>query len=155
MNCFALTRLYTSRLSLSRLRLSRLSENLVPVLQNNKITWKRGEISSFQISSFPKYFQYISNFRSQITHSDVKCGCLIYFFLNSANLVCLDTDISKCFRESLDFKIPTVDLVWSVPLFIYTIHAVVFFCFFVVVFLIIVFYICFCTIILINYFQVT
>ena len=26
--------------------------------------------------------------KSQITHSFVKCGCTIYFFLNSANLIC-------------------------------------------------------------------
>ena len=58
--------------------------------------WKRAEISSF-----PQYFQYISNFRSQITYSFVKCGCLIYFFLNSANFICRGTDISKYFRESL------------------------------------------------------
>ena len=30
----------------------------------------------------------------------MKCGCSIYFFLNSANLVCGGTDISKYFRGS-------------------------------------------------------
>ena len=30
----------------------------------------------------------------------MKCGCSIYLFLNSANLICRDTDISKYFRES-------------------------------------------------------
>ena len=44
-------------------------------------------------SSFPQYFQYISNFKSPITHIFVKCGCLNYFFLNSANLICRGTDI--------------------------------------------------------------
>ena len=94
------------RLSLSRLRLSRITaylemkfwslfkhENL---LTGNKILlWKReGAIPPF----FPQYFQYISNFRSQIIYSFVKCGCLINFYLNSANLTCRGTDISKYFR---------------------------------------------------------
>ena len=30
---------------------------------------------------FPQYFQYISNFRNQITYSFVKCNCSIYLFL--------------------------------------------------------------------------
>ena len=34
----------------------------------------------------------------------MKCGCLIYFFLNSANLICRGTDISKYFRESLGLR---------------------------------------------------
>ena len=55
-------------------------------------------------SSFPQYFQYICNFKSPITHIFVKCGCLNYFFLNSANLICRGTDISKYFRESLGIR---------------------------------------------------
>ena len=51
--------------------------------------------------SFPQYFQYFSNLRGQITYSFVKYCCSIYFFLNSANLICRGTDISKYFRESL------------------------------------------------------
>ena len=45
--------------------------------------WKRGE----NFSSFPHYFiyVYISNFRSQITYSFVKCGCSIYCFPHSLN----------------------------------------------------------------------
>ena len=36
----------------------------------------------------------------------MKCGCSIYFFfLISANLICPGTDISKYFRESLDYEI--------------------------------------------------
>ena len=70
-----------SRLSLSRLRLSRITaylevtiwsqflhENLIT---GNKILWKLRS----DFSSLPQYFQYISNFRSQITYSFVKCGC--------------------------------------------------------------------------------
>ena len=34
----------------------------------------------------------------------VKCGCSNYFFLNSANLICRGTDISKYFRESLGIR---------------------------------------------------
>ena len=34
----------------------------------------------------------------------MKYGCLIYFFLNSANLICRGTDISKYFRESLGLR---------------------------------------------------
>ena len=30
-----------------------------------------------------------------------KIGCSIGIFLNSANLICRSTDISKCFTESL------------------------------------------------------
>ena len=52
-------------------------------------------------SSFPQYFQNISNFKSPITYIFVKCGCSNYFSLNSANLLCRGTDISNYFRESL------------------------------------------------------
>ena len=34
----------------------------------------------------------------------MKFGCLIGIFLNSANLICRSTDISKCFRGSLRFR---------------------------------------------------
>ena len=51
-------------------------------------------------SSFPQYFQYISNLKSPFTYIFVKCGFTNYFFLNSANLICRSTDISKYFRES-------------------------------------------------------
>ena len=54
-------------------------------------------------SSFPQYFQYISNFKS--THIFVKCGCSNYFFLNSANLIYRGTDILKLhFGESLGIQ---------------------------------------------------
>ena len=98
-----------SWLSLSRTRLSRITVYLEAIiwsllkhenlLTGNKILWKRGEIAPF--SSFPQYFQYISNFRSQITYTFVKCCWSIHFFLNSANLICRYTDILKYFRESL------------------------------------------------------
>ena len=34
----------------------------------------------------------------------MKFDCLIGIFLNSANLICQSTDISKCFRGSLHFR---------------------------------------------------
>ena len=55
-------------------------------------------------SSFPQYFQYISNFKSPITYTFVKCGCSIYCFPHSAILICRGTDISKYFRESLGIR---------------------------------------------------
>ena len=55
-------------------------------------------------SSFPQYFQYISNFKSPITHILVKCSCSNIFFLNSVTLICRGTDISKYFRESLGIR---------------------------------------------------
>ena len=55
-------------------------------------------------SSFPHYFRYISKLKSSITYQFVKCGCLNYFFLTSANLICRGTDISKYFRESLGIR---------------------------------------------------
>ena len=46
----------------------------------------------------------MSNFKSPIIYTFVKCGCSIYFFLKSANLICRSTDISKYFRESLGVR---------------------------------------------------
>ena len=55
-------------------------------------------------SSFPQYFQYISNSKSPVTYIFVKCGSSNYFFLKSANLICRSTDISKYSIESLGFR---------------------------------------------------
>ena len=89
-----------SWLSLSRPRLSRIIAYLevkvwsLPKHENlitgNKILWKRGEIAP--------YFQYTS------TYTFIKCGCSIYFFLKSANLICRSTDIWRYFRESLGIR---------------------------------------------------
>ena len=65
--------------------------------QVTKYCGKEEERSNF--SAFPHYFQYISNFRKQITYSFVESGYSIYFFLNSANL-CRGTDTSKYIGES-------------------------------------------------------
>ena len=78
----------------SNYRLTRI-ENLVPVFsmailqQVKKYCGKEEKLllrSNF--SSFPQYFQNISDFRNQITYSFVKGGASIYFFLSSANLIC-------------------------------------------------------------------
>ena len=54
--------------------------------------WKRGEIApKEQFLLFSTLFYiYISNFRSQITYSLVKCGCSVYRFPHSLN-----SDMSK------------------------------------------------------------
>ena len=65
---------------ISNYRLSR-SENLVPVLTRN--------YEQFLLFS-TLFYIYISNFRSQITYSFVKCGCSIYCFPHSLN-----SDMSK------------------------------------------------------------
>ena len=63
-------------------------------------------------SSFPQYFQYISNFRSRITYTFVKGGRSIYVLLNSANLTCQGTDIAKYFRDSLRIRDNESRLYW-------------------------------------------
>ena len=94
-------------LSLSRHRLYRITAYLevkiLSLLKHENLT--RGEkkycgkeenlLLRSNFSSFLQYFQYISNFKSPITYIFVKCGCSNYFFLNSANLICRGTDISK------------------------------------------------------------
>ena len=45
------------------------------------------------------------SFRSQITYSFVKCGCVQFIvFLTLSTLICRSTDISKCFSESLGIR---------------------------------------------------
>ena len=69
-----------SWLLLSRLRLSRITAcrkvKIWSLFKHENLTWSY-KMSNF--SSFPQYFQYISNFRSQITYSFVKWGCSTYF----------------------------------------------------------------------------
>ena len=68
--------------------------------------WKRGEIApKEQFLLFSTLFYiYISNFRSQITYSLVKCVVQFIVFLNLSTLICRGTDISKCFSESLGIR---------------------------------------------------
>ena len=63
--------------------------------------WKRGEITISPL--FHNIFN-ISRISSPITYKFVKCGCSIYFFLNSPILTSRDTDITKYFRESLGMR---------------------------------------------------
>ena len=68
--------------------------------------WKRGEIApkeQFLLLSTLLYI-YISNFRSQITYSFVKCVVQFIVFLTLSTLICRGTDISKCFSESLGIR---------------------------------------------------
>ena len=56
-------------------------------------------------SSFPQYFQYISNLGVKLRIHSVEGGCSINcFFLSSVNLICRTTDISKCFIETLGVR---------------------------------------------------
>ena len=86
-----------SRTSLSRTRLFRITAYLEvniwslfyhgTMTKGNKIMWKRGEIApKEQFLLFSTLFYiYISNFRSQITYSFVKCCSSIYCFTHSLN----------------------------------------------------------------------
>ena len=56
-------------------------------------------------SPFPQYFQHIFLTKRVKLHVFfVKFGCSNGIFLNSANLICRNTDISKCYRESLRLR---------------------------------------------------
>ena len=100
-----------SWLSLSRPRLSRITAYLevkiwsLPKDENlttgKQILWKRGEIApKEQFLLFSTNFFIISRIsRVRLHNTFVKCGCSIYFFLNSAILVCRGTDISKNFQR--------------------------------------------------------
>ena len=91
-----------SRTSISRTRLFRITAYLEvkiwsqfqheTMTTGNKIMWERGEIApKEQFLLFSTLFYiYISNFRSQITYSFVKCDCSIYCFPHSLN-----SDMSK------------------------------------------------------------
>ena len=56
---------------------------------------------SCSYSSFPHYFIYISNFRSQITYSFVKWGCSIYCFPHFRN-----SDISRYGYLEVFLRVP-------------------------------------------------
>ena len=102
-----------SRLSLSRLRLSRITAYLEEkiwsvfkhrnLISDSKILCVRGEITpEEQFLPSPTIFSiHISIYGSLITYSFVEFGCAICIFLNPENLICQSTDISKCFRGSL------------------------------------------------------
>ena len=104
-----------SQLSLSRPRLSRITAHLEVKIWSlfkhrdlptgNKILWKRREIAPrSNFSSFPQYFQYISNLGVKLIFILLKLAVRLIFFLSSANLICRSTAISKCFIKSLGFR---------------------------------------------------
>ena len=67
--------------------------------------WKRGEIAKEQFLLFSTIFSVYLYF--QESNSTFICEMWLFdlsFFLNSANLICRDTDISKYFRESLGLR---------------------------------------------------
>ena len=71
----------------------------------NKILWKRGEIAPKGAISPLFHIFSISLFSGVKLH--IICEMWLFdlsFFLNSSNLICRDTDISKYFRESLGFR---------------------------------------------------
>ena len=104
-----------SRLPLSRTRLSRITAYLevkiwsLPKHENlttgKKYCGKEEKLlprSNF--SSFPQYFQNVSNLGVRLYIHSVKGGCSINCFPESANLICRSTDISNCFIESLGVR---------------------------------------------------
>ena len=117
-----------SWLTLSRPRLSRitayLEANIWSLLKHenpitgNKILWKKGKEEKLLLrsnfSSFPHYFQYISNFKSQITYTFVKWGCSINFFFPKF----CKSDMSRygylenISESPLEFEITRVDCIF-------------------------------------------
>ena len=77
--------------------------------------WKRGEIApKEQFLHFSTLFHlHISNFRSQITYSFVKCGCSIYCFPHSLNSDMSRYGYLEVFSVSpLEFEITRVDCIY-------------------------------------------
>ena len=75
------------------------------LISNNCLSRSENLFPAYICSSFPQYFQYISltsRVQLHIYLSDVVNR--IGFFLNSANLICRNTDISKYFRVSLGIR---------------------------------------------------
>ena len=67
------------------------------------VLWKREETAPKEQFNFSTIFQYISDFKNQITYSFVKCGCSINFFLQFCKS---EVRISRSISESLlDFEI--------------------------------------------------
>ena len=108
--------------SLSRPRLSRITAYLevkfLSLLKHEnlttgkKILWKKGEIAPSNFSSFPQYFQYISNFKNPITYIFVKCCCSNYFS-SILQIWYVEVRISRSISKSpLDFETTRVDCIY-------------------------------------------
>ena len=110
-----------SSLSLSRPRLSRITAYLevkiwsLPKHENlttgKKLLWKRGEIApKEQFLLFSTIFSiYLQILRVQLHIYLLNVVVRTIFFLNSGNLICRGTDISKYFRSPFEFEITRVD----------------------------------------------
>ena len=91
--------------------------------------WKRGEIvPEEQFLLFSTMFSTYLYLHASNYIFFLKCGCSKYFFLNSANLICRGTDISKYFRESLRLEITRVDRMFTFTALIWKRFVVIFFC---------------------------
>ena len=110
-----------SRLSLSRLPLSRMTAypevKIWSLFQhgNIKILWKRGEIALLprsNFSSFPQYFQYISNLRIKL-HIHLWNVFVWFIFSSILQIWYVEVWISQSVSESpLEFEITRVDCIW-------------------------------------------
>ena len=90
------------------------SQNRLQNINSYKILRKIGEIAPrSNFFSFPQYFYYISNFRSQITYSFVNCCYSIYFSsILQIWYVEVQIQISQNISESpLDFQITRVNCI--------------------------------------------
>ena len=112
-----------SRLSLSRPRLFRITAYLEVKIWSLfchgnlttgiKILWRRGEIPPQEqfllFSTIFSTYLLTSGVKLHIHLSNVVVRFIV--FLNAANLICRDTDISKYSRGPLDFEITRVDCI--------------------------------------------
>ena len=107
-----------SWLSLSRSRLSRITAYLEVKIwslsKHENLTKEYCEkeeklLLRSNFSSFPQYFQYISNFKSPVTHIIVKCGCSSIFF-SFLQIWYVEVWIFRSISEiHLEFEITRVD----------------------------------------------
>ena len=91
-----------------------LSENLVPVLTQRSTSGQQNIVEKRRnCSSFPQYFQYISNLGVKIKIHTVKCGCWINCFPQFCKSNTWKYGYLKVFyRVSLDFEITRVDCIF-------------------------------------------
>ena len=68
------------------------------------LTYESGALPIALRSPATIFSVYIVHLKSQITYLFVKFCCSISIFLSSANLIYRSTDISKCFRGSLQLR---------------------------------------------------
>ena len=85
--------------------MSRKQNHLSPCfIFSPSYSWSLKHVCSITPMAISPLFHTIFNISltsDQITYSFVKCDCSIDFFLNSAHLICQDTNITKYLRELL------------------------------------------------------